>query len=773
MSPCGDSEGNLSGFSISDEKIEIRNSILRREANRSVMMCDGLGLMLTVMVWVKRLLTLRWKGVEFSFLRPLDFKCGIGNIYAPNDDVERSQFWDELYMKLWRHGKSNGAELVDLPLVGGQFTWCNNWEKPSYSRLDRFLLSSGFLEKFPNLCQRLWPRSVLGHFSVKVKEEWDLIKKDPTMKDKLWEQLKRLKVVYKERARKKRYEVANSAVLEKEIHLLENEVNAIPLRNFDCVFRKLSDSNVVELESRLKVNMVRSKIFGIGVGNQELASWAMDIGCVVESLPTTYLGLPLGAHAYVVSVWDPIDDKFQRRLAVWKAGPLSLEGRALLVRSVLSSLPVFYINCKKFSILWKNITKSLFNDGVFGDIIKSNTGFSVGNGERIDFWECEWISGVVIKDVFPRVYALAIKKSGKISEFGYFLNEGWVWKIPLRRRPFGWEMQQWNNFYSLISGQKLCRLMVDKVIWKRCASGNFSVKSFCVAACIEGNDHIETWKLWAGLAPPKVETFCWQVIIKRVAVKEELVKRNLIHYDVPLCAFCKEEMETVDHLFCHCQFTWSMWSHWMKVWGVLWCCPKDVGALLSTQQGLLPMGMCVKVWMMCFFAGVWSIWLFKNEVVFNNSNVDLNVLIDHVGLRLASLSKAKWPEILGVMDFARNPSLNRKCDQGSGVRAGVVWCPPVVGKLKFNVDCSALGQPGPAGIRGILCDCNAKVKVVFSKAMGISDSNFAELMVASEAFNIFLHFEWVSCYSLIIESDSLNVVKWVKDPNSILGDSRI
>ena len=31
--------------------------------------------------------------------------------------------------------------LVDIPLVGGQFTWSNNQENELWSRIDRFLLS--------------------------------------------------------------------------------------------------------------------------------------------------------------------------------------------------------------------------------------------------------------------------------------------------------------------------------------------------------------------------------------------------------------------------------------------------------------------------------------------------------------------------------------------------------------------------------------------------------------------------------------------------------
>lgn len=42
--------------------------------------------------------------------------------------------------------------LMDLPLSGAcKFTWCNNCETPTFSRLDRFSLSSDILRSFSDL----------------------------------------------------------------------------------------------------------------------------------------------------------------------------------------------------------------------------------------------------------------------------------------------------------------------------------------------------------------------------------------------------------------------------------------------------------------------------------------------------------------------------------------------------------------------------------------------------------------------------------------------
>ena len=63
--------------------------------------------------------------------------------------------------------------------------------------------------------------------------------------------------------------------------------------------------------------MEKSSIILVGrVDNVE--SLAREARCKVGVLPTTYLGLPLGANHKVESVWDVVEERFRKRLALWK-----------------------------------------------------------------------------------------------------------------------------------------------------------------------------------------------------------------------------------------------------------------------------------------------------------------------------------------------------------------------------------------------------------------------------------------------------------------------
>lgn len=64
--------------------------------------------------------------------------------------------------------------------------------------------------------------------------------------------------------------------------------------------------------------------------------------CKIGSLPMTYLGMPFGAPFQAISIWDPIIEKMERKLSLWKHLYLSKGGILTLLKITLSSLPTYY-----------------------------------------------------------------------------------------------------------------------------------------------------------------------------------------------------------------------------------------------------------------------------------------------------------------------------------------------------------------------------------------------------------------------------------------------
>lgn len=93
----------------------------------------------------------------------------------------------------------------------------------------------------------------------------------------------------------------------------------------------------------LKINFAKSLIFGVRYGG-DLSVFSSLLGCYNGTLPTTYLGLPLGDKCGGVEKWDKIIDRFIARLAGWKKPLLSRADKISLINIVLDSLHVYYMS---------------------------------------------------------------------------------------------------------------------------------------------------------------------------------------------------------------------------------------------------------------------------------------------------------------------------------------------------------------------------------------------------------------------------------------------
>ena len=179
--------------------------------------------------------------------------------------------------------------------------------------------------------------------------------------------------------------------------------------------------------------------------------------------------------------------------------------------------------------------------------------------------------------------------------------------------------------------------------------------------------------------------------------------------------------------------------HYCSIWGLNLVLHQEPVAVLLAWQQALPNKCSTEVWNMSFFAIIWSIWLLRNDMVFNGKDFDFMKIIDTIKFRLAIWLKAKWPDCPNtILDVVRLSNAIQVPIKVNNVKKAIIWkCPPL-DSLKFNVDGSAKGKPGPASIGGVLRDCRFAVKAVFSKSIGVADSNVVELLAVREALKIFV-----------------------------------
>jgi len=93
----------------------------------------------------------------------------------------------------------------------------------------------------------------------------------------------------------------------------------------------------------------------------QLLEAAMVLNCKVGSIPFVYEGMPIGGNVRHLSFWEPIKNCIKTRLTRWNSKHLSLDGRLVLLKSVLSSLVVYALSFFKALSGIVSSIESLFN----------------------------------------------------------------------------------------------------------------------------------------------------------------------------------------------------------------------------------------------------------------------------------------------------------------------------------------------------------------------------------------------------------------------------
>jgi len=99
-----------------------------------------------------------------------------------------------------------------------------------------------------------------------------------------------------------------------------------------------------EAISGLKVNFNKSQLVGVNIQESWLSEAALVMKCRVGSLPFVYLGLPIGGNARLLSFWELLILRIKSRLSGWKAKHLSFGGCLVLLKYVMSSMPVYALS---------------------------------------------------------------------------------------------------------------------------------------------------------------------------------------------------------------------------------------------------------------------------------------------------------------------------------------------------------------------------------------------------------------------------------------------
>lgn len=122
----------------------------------------------------------------------------------------------------------------------------------------------------------------------------------------------------------------------------------------------------------------------------------------------------------------------------------------------------------------------------------------------------------------------------------------------------------------------------DEWVWKGSSYGCFSIKhayNELVKHLIDNRDY--HWdKVWIKNMVPKINSFWWVASHGRILTIDNLDRRGF--QLVNRCTLCKQDEESIMHLFFHCQFSREVWSFFLPLLFTNWVFPHTMKSFVKS-----------------------------------------------------------------------------------------------------------------------------------------------------------------------------------------------
>ncbi|GJU69033.1 RNA-directed DNA polymerase, eukaryota [Tanacetum coccineum] len=313
---------------------------------------------------------------------------------------------------------------------------------------------------------------------------------------------------------------------------------------------------------------------GIGTRIEEVDAATTTMGCLIFTTPFVHLGVKVGGAMSKIKFWDDVVAKVSSSLSKRKLKTLSIGGRLTLIKSVLTSIPLYHMSIFKVPSgvlkLLESIRRNFFNgvDGSkikmawirlnkvlafkkYDDIIREvnvlhTKGINlldlirkkVGNGLNTLFWEDPWLDDLALKHKFSRLYALDNCK--QIIDVEKINHASMVdtFRRPPRRGAEEEQLEATVEFFV-----KFVRHLIDDLILPK----------------------EEVAARWVKVIPIKVNVFAWRVRLDKLSTRLNLYLKG-IDISTIVCPLCHTRVESGSHIFFSYPMAHHLWRKLMRWW---------------------------------------------------------------------------------------------------------------------------------------------------------------------------------------------------------------
>ena len=158
------------------------------------------------------------------------------------------------------------------------------------------------------------------------------------------------------------------------------------------------------------------------------------------------------------------------------------------------------------------------------------------------------------------------------------------WDLQFFRHVHDRELGDLATLTTILEQVHLNEDLADTRTWEPDNSGSFSSKSaFRVIQGDRGIQDFQFYKdIWKSRIPSRIKFFAWTLSLGKINTHDILQKRRAFQCLSPSWyVMCKQEQETLSHLFLHRGFARTLWSKVFSEFNLVWEIPDNFWDLLK------------------------------------------------------------------------------------------------------------------------------------------------------------------------------------------------